>query len=127
MSSEKKSVFYPNLSAKQQEAVIYMARGFSIAETAQKVSTSEQSIYNWKAEAAFQKALKAETMTHLSDCRRRLGTLAMVAIETMADLLDSDNPNVRLKTAISILTANGLETLDQEKYLMMGLGIGSFK
>ena len=127
MTQEKKSALYPNLSAKQQEAVIYMARGFSIADTAQRVAASEQTIYNWKAEAAFRKALKAETMSHLSDCRCRLGTLAMVAIETMASLLDSDNPNVRLKTAVSILTANGLESLDQEKYLMMGLGIESYK
>lgn len=125
MKSQEKSSVGAVLAVKQERAIILMARGLNISEVAKEVGVSEQTIYNWKRDDLFVSALRAETMSCLMDCRRSLGALAARAIETLADLLSSENPHVRLKAATSIMAATGLHALDVEQFLIMGLGIES--
>lgn len=112
-----------DLSPKQEQAIILLARGMSIAETAKQIKTSEQTLHNWKAKHEFMEDLRDETRAYLSECRTRLGSLALPAIETLASLLNSDSPNIQLKAAQEILKANGLNTLDHGLFLLQGLGM----
>jgi len=111
------------LSPKQEQAIVLLARGASIVDTAKIVKVSEQTIYNWKANESFMEDLKDETRAYLGESRTRLGSLALLAIETLADLLKSDNPSIRLKAVQEVFKANGLNTLDPDLHRWQGLGM----
>jgi len=113
----------PDLTPKQQKAIILMARGLKVTEVATAVGVSEQTIYNWKTKPDFMEDLKDETRFYLEESRVRLGSLVLPAIEVLSSLLASSSQSIQLKAAQEIIKSHGLDTIDDRKHLLLGLGL----
>ena len=112
-----------DLSSKQQQSIVLMARGASISHTAKSLGVTEQTIYNWKSNKKFMVCLKDETRAYADESRLRLASLSLKAVEAYADLLSNDDPNIRFKTAKEILKGNGLDVLNEAVYSLRTLGL----
>jgi len=111
------------LTPKQQQAIIALARGATIKDTAQSIGVTETTIYNWKTSDWFQEDLRDETRCYVNDARASLSALLTPAIEALRHLLDSDNPNIKLKVIDKILKSNGVETLNPELHDFRDIGL----
>lgn len=112
-----------DLSPKQEQAIIFLARGYSIVETAKRLKISEQTIYNWKANPDFLDDLRDETRAYLAESRAGIGALALPAINKLAKLLESEDENIQLKAIRVIMKSNGLDSLNMELHMLQGLGM----
>ena len=90
-----------NLSPKQTLALAHLLAGTSIQDTAQKMGISTQSIDNWLRLPIFRDRLNEEKEKIFQATILRLSSLATKALDTLENLLDSDNTpaNVRCNAA----------------------------
>ena len=93
-----------NLVRGEGALVIELASGASAAEAAQRSGISERSVYRRLADEQFKlKVYQAREMMIAQAC----GTLAMTgakAAATLNELLDNENPHIRLRAAQAILS-----------------------
>jgi hypothetical protein len=91
---------------RRENAALAIARGLPIPQVSEETKISERSLYRWLAEdEAFQlrveelgEELRAQTLGRASDYGVR-------AVETLGELLDSEDDRVRLRAARCLLDA----------------------
>jgi len=80
----------------------------SEAEAARKVGVDRTTAWGWKQDPVFVDALERTREANLAASRERLVDGLAKAIEAILGLLDSKNPNIRLKAALAVLDRAGL-------------------
>ncbi len=96
---------------------IEVARGASIAQAAKFVKISEATGYRWARKPELRKAVEDIRSTVLQVASRRLTNIVGKAVDTLERLLDSDNENVQLSAARTVIdgtTKMRLAELEQE-------------
>lgn len=113
------------LTPKQVQAANLLAIGRKAKDVAAEIDVTPQTISAWKRDAGFtvyQNRLKMELAEAARDSLR---ASAKEATDSLVDLLrNSDNDEVRRKTAINILEMVGLYGNYEECYTKFGWGIG---
>ncbi len=105
----KKRVPAEILNAKQVLALSQLLQGQAMAEVARQLGVDRSTLWRWLKLPQFAGAL-ADLQTDLtSEARSRLKRLSTDAVEVPAELLDCEDPRVRLAAANSILERAGVD------------------
>jgi len=110
-------------TSKQQQAIILLARGETVKSAAKNIGVTETTIYNWKTNDWFMEDLKDEIRSYVNEARASISALLTPAIEELKNLLDSDNPNIKLKVIEKILRSSGVETLNPTLHAYREIGL----
>jgi len=103
MKAENKKNSDTELTPVQERAIYLLVSGKSITDVAKEINTDRGTIYNWfmlLEFQAFNNRVRAELKTQ---CTNELLSLHTQALQTIKDILKSDNEALKLKTAIFIL------------------------
>lgn len=110
------------LTPDQIKAVPHFLAGKKGTEIAKAVGVTPQTICAWKKNPEFYAYINRLHQEHLDEARDKMRALSLKAIQTMERILDeSDNDEIRRKTAMNILELNGFSDPYDGKY---GWGIG---
>ena len=80
----------------------------SDADIASQFHMSKPTFYKLKGTSRFQKALKDYGEIAVREANTRIQAASDKAVATLVDLLDSDNPAIKLKAAIETIRLSGL-------------------
>ena len=121
--SEKMRLDNADLSPKQKHAVILLARGATVSQTAKLVGVAEATIYNWKTDDYFLEDIKDEARCYVDDVRATLATFMTPAMDKLRALIDDEDPNIALKAIDRVLKATGYDTFDPQRHLYRHIGL----
>lgn len=100
------------LSASQETAVLALASGATQVEAAERAGVARETVCRWlQDDAEFAAALNRARKEIWDASIDRLRLLALKSTEVLANLLESDDPRIRLVAAQTALKAAGLEGL----------------
>jgi hypothetical protein len=91
--------------AQQDEALLLLATGKSVRETAAQIGLNERTIYRWREDVEFLKREKEIRTELFTRSLAKLSEGTTEAADTLRALLKSENENIRLKTSQIIITA----------------------
>jgi hypothetical protein len=83
--------------------IMALATGFSVAESARRAGFGERTVYRRLAEPAFRAQVVEARAQMFSQAVGRLADLAGKAVDTLGELLDSENEGVRLQASKAVL------------------------
>ncbi len=94
------------LSAQQEQVISLLLGGKTQREAAQEVGVAEETVSRWmNGDAEFVATLNARRLELWQANAEKLRALATKAVNTLGDLLDSEDDTLRLRAAISVLRA----------------------
>ena len=104
---------------RKSRAVEALGFGLSIADTSEKAGVSRKTIYRWLELEDFKNDVLERQQHTLERVSKRLSGLALQGLETLSELMQSENENVRLRASSSVLSrfTEILELLSLEKRL----------
>jgi hypothetical protein len=82
---------------------IRLAKGSSIAEAAKEVRVAESTGYRWAKKPVVRQAVEDFRRSVLQTACNKMISITCKAVETLGQLLDSDNEQIRLSTARAVL------------------------
>lgn len=92
-----------------------LAAGLAVSAIARELKVKRDTVIAWRDSeegqrevAAFGATLTGARRRALLAAEQRLGTLAARAVNTLGDLLECEDPNVRLKAAVALADRGGL-------------------
>ena len=91
------------LSPLQEKAVYLLASGKSITETANELKTDRATLYNWQKQLEFEAFYNKVRYELQLQTKNELLNLYSTAMITIKNCLQSENENIKLKTAIYIV------------------------
>ncbi|RME79662.1 MAG: hypothetical protein D6784_00380 [Chloroflexi bacterium] len=87
-----------DLTPQQAQVIAHLVAGMSQAEAARQVGVAAETISRWKANnPAFVAAYNQAKQAQWDAVTMKLDGLANLAVDTLADLLQDDDPKVRLQ------------------------------
>ena len=100
---------------RRRRAYELLATGVAVRAIARELNVKHETVLNWRDSEEGQREIKAFA-AKLADVRegvivaaeKRLGALASRAVDTLGELLECEDPNVRLKAAQAIADRGGL-------------------
>ena len=98
----------PALGLKQTACIMHLCQGETQRAVAGLLSIDEATISRWKQDPAFLAALNAAQADVQAATVEKLRNLQTKALDTLADLLDSSEPRIKLSAASAILSRSGL-------------------
>ena len=99
-----------SLSEKQENAIELMLKGMNDSEVAERVGVSRQWVNTWRnQDVLFSRTLKERRRMLREVHTLQLEELVEEAIEVVRDTLENENGQLRLKAAMYVLKASGLE------------------
>jgi hypothetical protein len=109
----------PELTIRQEKAIIEIIATGTIEGAAAKVGTSRGTIYNWLKEEPFKLRLEAERKIIFDEAVGLVKVATKQAAATLINLLDHRDPSVRRLSAKDILTfaIKAVELTDIEERL----------
>jgi len=104
---------------KKQKAVELLGFGFSVVETSEKVGVNRKTIQRWLELEDFKNQVLEQQKETLERVSKRLSSLALQGLETLSELMQSENETIRLRASSSVLSrfTEILELLRLEKRL----------
>jgi len=87
------------------KAVLLVASGERYDRAAEKLGVDERTLRRWAGEEAFAAEVRALRGQALTEAAARLADGLSVAAATMVELLDDDDPKVRLSAAREVVAA----------------------
>jgi hypothetical protein len=113
------------LKPNQIKAAILLVSGKSAKDVASAIDCTPESITHWKKNPDFEALLNQLRMDLIKDGRELIRGSIEAAVETLQDLMsNSDQDEVRRKTAMNILTMNGLTGNVEDSKFRITWGIG---
>jgi transposase-like protein len=96
------------LTSKQQQAILLLAKGSTIVDAAKDIGISEKTLDRWKKLPEFKAALRLAEDELYSEALTRLKCEASKAIDTLVACMEKDEvaPYVRVQAASKILDAS---------------------
>ncbi len=103
--------------AKKLKAIESLGFGFSIKETSERVGVNRKTIQRWLELEDFREAVLETQKETLERVSSRLASLALQGLETLSELMASDDESIRLRASSSVLSrfTEILELLRLEK------------
>lgn len=98
-----------SLDAKQVLALAQLLHGERPSAVAKQVGVYRSTIWRWLRTPRFAEALAALQEDLTSESRGRVRSLSLDAVEVLAELLDCEDPRIRLAAANSILERAGVD------------------
>jgi len=100
-------------------AIEALGVGLSITEASEKAGVKRNTIYRWFELEDFKSAVLERQKYTLERVSKRLSALALQGLETLSDLMQSENETIRLRASSSVLSrfTEILELLRLEKRL----------
>ena len=92
----------------QEMAEVVFLDQLSDADIASQYGMSKPTFYKLKRTSRFQQALKHYGEIAVREANTRIQAASDKAVRTLIDLLDSDNPTIRLKAAVETIRLSGL-------------------
>lgn len=104
---------------KKEKAIEALGHGLSITDASEKVGVTRKTIYRWLDDDEFKQAVLERQNYVLERVSKRLSSLALQGLETLSELMTSDDENVRYKASSAVLSrfTEILELLRLEKRL----------
>lgn len=93
-----------DLSNRQLTVLPFILSSPSYEEAARRAEISPKQIYEWLKDPTFSAELKRQRKTVFGDALAFLTTGAQKACQTLLNLLDNEDPRIRLVAAEKILT-----------------------
>jgi hypothetical protein len=106
----------PELTARQEKAVLALLAAGSAPAAAQVVGVSARTVQRWLRQEHFARAVKEAKREMMEAGRRRLCGSVLEAAATMCRLLHSEDERTRLRAAVEIwkrLDADGLAEVEK--------------
>lgn len=123
-----------DLSAKRVLALGQLLQGVSFRAISKNLSVNTTTIWRWTKEPEFAEVLASLQADVTEEARKRLKSLAYLAVEELADLATNPDAKVRLGAVNSILDRCGLTGRTEDSSAMQetmeklfGDGSGAFK
>jgi len=104
---------------KKGRAIEALGHGLSITEASEKADVSRKTIYRWLDDDDFQGQVLERQNAVLERVSKRLSSLALQGLDTLSELMNSDDEGIRLRASSSVLSrfTEILELLRLEKRL----------
>lgn len=87
------------LRSNQRRAVESIAAGRTLEQAAIEAGVTVRTVYRWRSEPGFQAAIRTVNEQALDHATMTLASAAVVAVETLRDLLTSDTTKDAVKVA----------------------------
>lgn len=102
---------------KKQKAIEALGNGLSVTDASEKAGVTRKTVYRWLKDDYFKGAVLERQSEVLERVSRRLSSLSLQSLETLSELMTSENENIRLKASSSVLSrfTEILELLRLEK------------
>ena len=91
------------LTPQQEKAVVLLASGNNVTDTAKQLKIERSTIYQWSERENFQAYYNMLCKEIQSNTKNCLFGLLDDAFNAIKESLNSENPNVRLKAALSVI------------------------
>jgi len=100
-------------------AIEALGVGLSVIEASERSKVSRATVYRWLENDDFRGQVQRRQSEVLERVSRRLSALSLQSLETLSDLMTSDDENIRLRASSSVLSrfTEILELLRLEKRL----------
>lgn len=92
-----------------------LAAGVALRAVARELKVRHETVMHWRDSDEGQREIKAfgERLAHAREgaliaAEKRLGALSSRVVDTLAELMECDDPNVRLRAAVAIADRGGL-------------------
>lgn len=106
-----KPSYLADLTPKQIKALPFLASGVTATEASNKLGISQQQISSWQRDDNFQIALNAVRRDAMRDAETALSGLAMNAVKTLRESLNSaSSEQTRLRAAMYIIDRLGFSS-----------------
>jgi hypothetical protein len=89
-----------DFNTNQLRAIALLATGVNFRQCAKLLKIERYTLYRWRQEPEFQKAVETEKKRFISDYRQELSELKLKAVKELNKLLD--DPKLALERKISI-------------------------
>jgi hypothetical protein len=102
---------------RKQKAVEALGFGLSVTDASIKAGVNRKTIQRWKKQDDFRGQVLERQTEVLERVSMRLSALSLQSLETLSDLMTSENENIRLKASSAVLSrfTEILELLRLEK------------
>lgn len=113
-----------SLKPKQEIAALRVASGEKLKDIAKDLDISAATMSNWQKDPHFVAAVNANRKELLKYSSDRLASLAAIAMDSLEDLVKSDDHKVRFQAIKLIMEANGLIGDSDQALMRYGAWIG---
>lgn len=98
-------------------AIEALGAGLSITEASEKANVSRKTVYRWLDDDEFKNSVLERQSETLERVSKRLSSLALQGLETLSELMNSEDESIRLRASSSVLSrfTEILEMLRLEK------------
>lgn len=104
-----------SLNKKQLEAAKMIAEGqLTLEEIAEKCEITSRTLYNWKKQEEFQKAIDDFTAEMKKDIERKLMSMSSKALRELDKLLSARSEMVRLQAIKDVLDRLDIKPADKQ-------------
>jgi len=104
---------------RKNRAIEALGVGLSVTEASVKADVSRKTLYRWLELEDFKNAVLERQKNTLERVSKRLSALALQGLDTLSELMNSEDENIRLRASSSVLSrfTEILELLRLEKRL----------
>jgi len=104
---------------RKSKAIEALGFGLSVIDASEKADVSRKTVYRWLDDDDFKNAVLERQTETLERVSKRLSALALQGLETLSELMESENETIRLRASSSVLSrfTEILELLRLEKRL----------
>ncbi len=108
------NVSCPEITDKQMRAVHWMARGYSLASTADKLNMRRETLWRWQQSPEFRVELEQEKKRRAEEIRGLMSRLTISAVESIRSLVEHGmDAKTQLQAAQYVLDKLGAEQIEQ--------------
>ena len=98
MSTELNFITLPEITPAQQTAIELMLQGIKQTDIAEQIDVAAETISRWKLDSNFVAALNGARLARWESTQAALDNLAEQAIDSLTELLQSDDSKVRIES-----------------------------
>jgi len=104
---------------RKNRAIEALGVGLSVTEASVKADVSRKTLYRWLELGDFKNAVLERQKNTLERVSKRLSALALQGLDTLSELMNSEDESIRLRASSSVLSrfTEILELLRLEKRL----------
>ena len=99
MDKNTKNITEKSLTARQQQALVMIITGRSVADAAQAANVRRQTVYAWLNQPTFRQELERAKVDFMERISLSLTNLGDKAIQALDQALEDPNISVRLRAA----------------------------
>lgn len=111
------------LSPNQEKAALLLATGMKQKDVATNTDVTPATLCNWRQMPEFNAAMNRNLTIMLGGARDRLIGLSGATVDSLNDLLNSENEHIKLQACKIALSANGLVGDNERSFMRYGWGI----